>query len=95
MKTQHVEEKAVSYKGRFGPHVKPTLGTEACVFFVNGSCNQGAACRFSHSYLAPKPLCKFFLTLQVQFACFLLPIDLSHFLGSCLFNSKFVTRVAS
>nr|CAB3476753.1 unnamed protein product [Digitaria exilis] len=64
MKTHHVEEKAVSYKGRFGPHVKPTLGTEACVFFVNGSCNQGAACRFSHSSLAPKPVCKFFLTLQ-------------------------------
>ncbi|KAF8724100.1 hypothetical protein HU200_021113 [Digitaria exilis] len=64
MKTHHVEEKAVSYKGRFGPHVNPTLGTEACVFFVNGSCNQGAACRFSHSSLAPKPVCKFFLTLQ-------------------------------
>lgn len=64
MKTQHVEEKAVSYKGRLGHIVKPTLGTEACVFFANGSCNLGSACRFSHSSLAPKPVCKFFLTLQ-------------------------------
>ncbi|OEL23081.1 Zinc finger CCCH domain-containing protein 4 [Dichanthelium oligosanthes] len=64
MKTQHVEEKTVSYKGRRGAYVKPTLGTEACVFFDNGSCNLGAACRFSHSSLAPKPVCKFFLTLQ-------------------------------
>ncbi|CAO2185089.1 unnamed protein product [Urochloa humidicola] len=64
MKTQHVEEKKVSYKGRLGPYMKRTLGTEACVFFVNGSCNYGAACRFSHSSLAPKPVCRFFLTLQ-------------------------------
>ncbi|CAO2203087.1 unnamed protein product [Urochloa humidicola] len=64
MKTQHVEEKKVSYKGRLGPYMKRTSGTEACVFFLNGSCNLGAACRFSHSSLAPKPVCKFFLTLQ-------------------------------
>ncbi|RLM92512.1 zinc finger CCCH domain-containing protein 4 isoform X1 [Panicum miliaceum] len=67
MKTQHVEEKTVSYMGQLGPFVKPTLGAEACVFFVNGSCTQGDAgdaCRFSHSSFAPKPVCKFFLTLQ-------------------------------
>jgi len=65
MKTQHAEEKTISYKGQLGSNVKPTLGTEACVFFGNGSCNLGAACRFSHSSLAPKPVCKFYLTLQV------------------------------
>ncbi|KAJ1283138.1 hypothetical protein BS78_03G106100 [Paspalum vaginatum] len=64
MKTQHFEKKIVSYQGWLGRNVKPTLGTEACVFFANGSCNLGAACRFSHSSLAPKPVCKFFLTLQ-------------------------------
>ncbi|XP_066308656.1 zinc finger CCCH domain-containing protein 4-like [Miscanthus floridulus] len=64
MKTQHAVEKTLSYKGQLGSHVKPTLGTEACVFFANGSCNLGAACRFSHSSLAPKPVCKFYLTLQ-------------------------------
>lgn len=64
MKTQHAEEKTISYKGQLGSNVKPTLGTEACVFFGNGSCNLGAACRFSHSSLAPKPVCKFYLTLQ-------------------------------
>lgn len=63
MKTQHAENK-ISYKGRLGSNVKPTLGTQACVFFANGSCNLGDVCRFSHSSLAPKPVCKFYLTLQ-------------------------------
>ncbi|KAL6626494.1 hypothetical protein ACP70R_030220 [Stipagrostis hirtigluma subsp. patula] len=62
MKTHHVEEKAVSYRGRRS--VQPALKNEACMFFFNGSCNKGAACHFSHSYSAPKPVCKFFLTLQ-------------------------------
>ncbi|XP_062207511.1 zinc finger CCCH domain-containing protein 4 [Phragmites australis] len=64
MKIHHVEEKTISYRGWHHAFVQPTLETEGCVFFSNGLCNQGATCRFSHSSFAPKPVCKFFLTLQ-------------------------------
>ncbi|GJN06186.1 hypothetical protein PR202_ga23889 [Eleusine coracana subsp. coracana] len=47
-----------------GAYGQPALETEICVFFANGSCNKGTSCRFSHSSSAPKPVCKFFLTLQ-------------------------------
>ncbi|XP_024967059.1 DExH-box ATP-dependent RNA helicase DExH8 isoform X2 [Cynara cardunculus var. scolymus] len=35
-----------------------------CVYFVNGTCNKGSQCAFSHSLDARKPVCKFFLSLQ-------------------------------
>ncbi|TXG63430.1 hypothetical protein EZV62_010424 [Acer yangbiense] len=35
-----------------------------CVYFVNGSCNRGSQCSFSHSLQAKRPACKFFSSLQ-------------------------------
>ncbi|XP_031497859.1 DExH-box ATP-dependent RNA helicase DExH8 isoform X2 [Nymphaea colorata] len=35
-----------------------------CKFFINGGCNRGSLCPFSHSHEAMRPLCKFFLSLE-------------------------------
>lgn len=35
-----------------------------CVYFINGSCNRGSGCPFSHSLQAKRPACKFFFSLQ-------------------------------
>lgn len=35
-----------------------------CVYFINGSCNRGSGCPFSHSLQAKRPACKFFYSLQ-------------------------------
>ncbi|XP_043710636.1 DExH-box ATP-dependent RNA helicase DExH8 [Telopea speciosissima] len=35
-----------------------------CKFFINGSCNKGSQCSFSHSLQAKRPTCKFFLSFQ-------------------------------
>ncbi|KAI3693525.1 hypothetical protein L1987_76469 [Smallanthus sonchifolius] len=45
----------VSYNG---------LEASLCRFFVNGTCNKGSQCSFSHSLEAKRPVCKFFLSLQ-------------------------------
>ncbi|KAK1420477.1 hypothetical protein QVD17_22104 [Tagetes erecta] len=41
-------------------------GVEAslCRYFINGTCNKGDQCLFSHSLEARRPVCKFFLSLQ-------------------------------
>lgn len=36
-----------------------------CVYFVNGTCNKGSQCLFSHSLKAKRPPCKFFYSPQV------------------------------
>ncbi len=33
----------------------------ACIHFLNGHCSFGHRCRNSHSYTAPRPLCRFYL----------------------------------
>ncbi|KAD3068668.1 hypothetical protein R6Q59_017306 [Mikania micrantha] len=35
-----------------------------CRYFINGTCNKGSQCQFSHSLEAKQPVCKFFLSLQ-------------------------------
>ncbi|XP_011079666.1 DExH-box ATP-dependent RNA helicase DExH8 isoform X1 [Sesamum indicum] len=35
-----------------------------CRYFVNGLCNRGSQCFFSHSLQAKRPVCKFFFSLQ-------------------------------
>lgn len=40
-----------------------------CIFFVNGSCNRGFECSYSHSLQAKRPACKFFFSLQVSLCC--------------------------
>lgn len=42
-----------------------------CRFFVNGSCNRGNKCPFSHSLPVNEvkgPTCKFFFSLQVSYS---------------------------
>ncbi|KAG6606962.1 DExH-box ATP-dependent RNA helicase DExH8, partial [Cucurbita argyrosperma subsp. sororia] len=39
-------------------------GTALCVYFVNGSCNRGDQCLFSHSLQSRRATCKFFFSLQ-------------------------------
>ncbi|WRX10709.1 Helicase [Theobroma cacao] len=50
--------------GDYDSHVNG--GTPLCVYFVNGHCNRGSLCGFSHSLQAKKPACKFFFSLQPQ-----------------------------
>ncbi|XP_044975687.1 zinc finger CCCH domain-containing protein 4 [Hordeum vulgare subsp. vulgare] len=64
MKTQLAEDKVVSCRERVSGYAQQTVESEMCVFFVRGSCTRGNTCPFSHSSRAPKPVCKFFLTLQ-------------------------------
>ncbi|KAL2535291.1 Zinc finger CCCH domain-containing protein 31 [Forsythia ovata] len=39
-------------------------GASLCKFFINGLCNRGSQCLFSHSLQAKRPVCKFFFSLQ-------------------------------
>ncbi|XP_058076554.1 DExH-box ATP-dependent RNA helicase DExH8 isoform X2 [Magnolia sinica] len=38
--------------------------TSLCRFFMNGLCNKGSQCVFSHSLQAKRPICKFFLSFE-------------------------------
>ncbi|KAL8530954.1 hypothetical protein ACS0TY_007830 [Phlomoides rotata] len=41
-----------------------TGGAPLCRYFVNGSCNKGSQCAFSHSLQSKAPVCNFFFSLQ-------------------------------
>ncbi|KAF0919513.1 hypothetical protein E2562_029630 [Oryza meyeriana var. granulata] len=64
MKTLSAEDRVGTYRELIHGYAQPRLENEMCVFFLNGSCNRGDTCHFSHSSRAPRPICKFFLTLQ-------------------------------
>ncbi|KAL0928671.1 hypothetical protein M5K25_000581 [Dendrobium thyrsiflorum] len=67
-----IKEIRMQYLDDATEHQVQTVGgiisksTEAtmCKFFLNGGCNRGDECYYSHSLQARKPLCKFFLTFQ-------------------------------
>lgn len=42
-----------------------------CVYFLNGSCNRGNQCTFSHTLQSTRPVCKFFASLKVHFVTIL------------------------
>ncbi|KAF8387857.1 hypothetical protein HHK36_026519 [Tetracentron sinense] len=39
-------------------------GASLCRFFINGTCNKGSQCYFSHSLQSQRPVCKFFFSFQ-------------------------------
>lgn len=57
---------------------------DLCRFYINGLCNKGNQCAFSHSLEARRPICKFFLTLQ---GC--------RYGSSCLFSHDSGPRISS
>ncbi|KAH7676621.1 RNA helicase protein [Dioscorea alata] len=60
------------------------LSPELCRFYINGLCNKGNQCAFSHSLEARRPICKFFLTLQ---GC--------RYGSSCLYSHDSGPRISS
>ncbi|KAL3827824.1 hypothetical protein ACJIZ3_016626 [Penstemon smallii] len=54
------QENGYSYDN--GHHVAG--GAPLCRFFINGLCNKGSQCYFSHSLQSKKPVCKFVFSLQ-------------------------------
>lgn len=48
-----------------GHNVEAAGDASLCRFFVNGLCNRGSQCLYSHSIHAKRPPCKFFFSLQV------------------------------
>lgn len=59
----YVEEKGSHFDGEIS----------MCRFFVQGFCNRGNDCLFSHSLQARRPVCKFFASLQVLISAYTLP----------------------
>lgn len=56
-------------------------GASMCKFFINGLCNRGSQCLFSHSLQAKRPVCKFFFSLQVSIFAHFSPYSLNFSLG--------------
>ncbi|KAF5190731.1 Atp-dependent rna helicase protein [Thalictrum thalictroides] len=65
IRIQYTEDTAASEQNivdNSSSHV--TNGVSLCRFFINGSCNKGSDCYFSHSLQAKRPVCKFFFSYQ-------------------------------
>ncbi|XP_039160559.1 DExH-box ATP-dependent RNA helicase DExH8-like [Eucalyptus grandis] len=58
--TAVVKEPESSSESRFSVNKWGKL----CRYFLEGSCNRGSNCSFSHSFQAKKPTCKFFTSLK-------------------------------
>lgn len=52
-------------KNAAGGDCHAVMETSLCKFFMNGLCNRGSQCLYSHSLQAKRPPCKFFFSLQV------------------------------
>ncbi|XP_071921506.1 DExH-box ATP-dependent RNA helicase DExH8-like [Coffea arabica] len=68
-----VKEMRVKHRGDISGDHKETadshdchtvMEASVCKFFINGLCNKGSQCLYSHSLQAKRPLCKFFFSLQ-------------------------------
>ncbi|KAJ8623215.1 hypothetical protein MRB53_031744 [Persea americana] len=64
MRLQSLEDTSVDQKQPINVVSDPMNEVSLCRFFVNGSCNKGSQCIFSHSLQAKRPICKFFLSFQ-------------------------------
>lgn len=67
MKVQHTEISEEQKRYDMVHNLEAAVeAASLCRFFVNGLCNRGSQCLYSHSLQAKRPLCKFFFTLQVH-----------------------------
>lgn len=65
IKVKYTEDKSGDQHNNFDDGSSHVNGeAPLCVFFINGSCNRGSQCSFSHSLKANTPICKFFFSLQ-------------------------------
>ncbi|XP_059438582.1 DExH-box ATP-dependent RNA helicase DExH8 [Corylus avellana] len=65
IKFKYTEDKSGDQHKFFGDGSSHVNGeAPLCVYFINGSCNRGSQCSFSHSRKANKPICKFFSSIQ-------------------------------
>ncbi|KAF8392589.1 hypothetical protein HHK36_022934 [Tetracentron sinense] len=65
IRVQYAEDTSgnqLKYEDDFESHVMN--GASLCRFFINGMCNKGSECCFSHSLQAKRPVCKFFFSFQ-------------------------------
>ncbi|KAF3436447.1 hypothetical protein FNV43_RR23539 [Rhamnella rubrinervis] len=62
IKVQCTEDVAGNQYIDYGSYVNGEASL--CVYFLQGSCNRGSQCLFSHSLQSNRPACKFFYSLQ-------------------------------
>ncbi|KAI3996073.1 hypothetical protein MKX01_007179 [Papaver californicum] len=65
MRVEHTQDRDGKEQKPIIAMVSHDIGERSlCRYFLNGLCNRGSECPFSHSLLAPRPVCKFFFSLQ-------------------------------